>query len=478
MIKRYSILSLAASALCFMPMALSAHGISDTDDSHSASRVKTTWTAQALQLHFSLKEPKGEGSGYAVFATPRISTADGDTLQLGTVIFRGKRNMHYVERERHFSKNPQKGMSNRMGRRLKSSPKSSLVPSRSEVAVGDSLEYNVTVARQLAPWLWKKRAVIDIRREKDGCCSTEELKPVVLGSLKYVEPFVPKFAPVEDNTGKAGELQKSNPVLHHISEYKPYTKDRILRKEKGALYVHFDLDKSDLRHDFRGNAQTLDRIVDITRQIMADTTSSVKVIQIVGLASIEGSVKHNNELAGARGNALKRYIQQRVKVSDSLFDVANGGEAWTELRSQIEDSQFEGREEMLNIIDTEKDVNRREQRIKTLMGGKPYAYVKKNLLSDQRNSGYLRIYYDYVPDKAAKVINEATELIGKENYAEALQKLLTVKTDKRAQNALGVAYYMTGDEATAMDCFRKAAANGNEEAKENLKGLENQDKQE
>lgn len=476
MIKKLSIFSLAVSVFSIMPAATHAQDISESANSNAISRVKTEWTADALHMHFLLKEPKGEGSGYAVFATPRITTADGDTLLLGSVVFRGKRNMHYVERERHFSKNPQKGMSNRMGRRLKSSPKSSLLPSRSEVAMGDSVEYDVTVNRQLKPWLWKKRAMLDIRREKDGCCSTEELQPLTLGSLRYVEPFVPKFALVEDNTGKAGELQKNNPVLHHISEYKPYTKDRILRKEEGALYVHFDLDKSDLRHDFRGNAQTLDRIVDITRQIMADSTSSVKIIQIVGLASIEGSVKHNNELAGARGNALKRYIQQRVKAADSLFDVANGGEAWTELRSQIEDSQFEGREELLNIIDTEKDVNRREQRIKSLMGGKPYAYVKKNLLSDQRNSGYLRIFYDYVPDTAAKAINEATELIGKENYAEALQKLLTVKDDKRAQNALGVAYYMTGDKASGMDCFRKAAADGNSEARENLKALENQDK--
>ena len=205
---------------------------------------------------------------------------------------------------------------------------------------------------------------------------------------------------------------------------------------------------------------------------MADTTSSVKIIQIVGLASIEGSVKHNETLAGARAEALKGYIQKRVKADDSLFEVANGGEAWTELRSQIEDSQFEGRDEMLEIINTEKDVNKREQRIKTMMNGRPYAYVKEHLLSDQRNSGYLRIFYDYVPDAAAKTINEATELIGKERYEEALKMLNTVRDDRRAQNALGVALYMTGNKAAGMDCFRKAAANGNKEAEENMRHLE------
>ena len=49
--------------------------------------------------------------------------------------------------------------------------------------------------------------------------------------------------------------------------------------------------------------------------------------------------------------------------------------------------------------------------IRQLDGGRPYAYLRDNVLSDQRNSGYLRIYYDYVPDTAAKTINEATELM-------------------------------------------------------------------
>ena len=43
-----------------------------------------------------------------------------------------------------------------------------------------------------------------------------------------------------------------------------------------------------------------------------------------------------------------------------------------------------------------------------------------------------------------------------------------MKDDERAQNALGVAYYMTGNLDAALRCFNTAAANGNEEAKKNL----------
>lgn len=95
-------------------------------------------------------------------------------------------------------------------------------------------------------------------------------------------------------------------------------------------------------------------------------------------------------------------------MPDSLFECANGGEAWTELRDQIEELQFEGRDEVLRIIDTEPNLDRREARIKQLNGRRTYNYLKKHVLIDQRNSGYLQIYYDYVPDHAAAVINQAS----------------------------------------------------------------------
>lgn len=430
--------------------------------------VQTRFTADTLYVEFALSEPAGKGSNYAVWDMPRIGSPQGDTLTLHPAVFRGSRNMRYVSRERFFSR----PSASRQSRRLGSSPRSWVQPSEREVMLGDTVHYRVAIARSEQPWMWRQPIALTVKREKDGCCSVEALDAIDMGDTRYVPPFVPQFTLVEDNTGKAGELQRTNPVLHHISEYRPYTRDRILRKESGALYVHFELDRSNLRHDFRDNAAVLDRIVDITRQIMADSTSSVKTIQIVGLASVEGSAPHNEQLAAARGAALKRYIQQHVKTPDALYDVANGGEAWTELRSQIEDSEFEGRDDMLRIIDTTADPALRERRIKALGGGKPYAWVRDHLLSDQRNSGYLRIFYDYVPDTAARTINSATELIGEGKYADALALLQTVRSDSRAQNALGVALYMTGAKTEAIDCFRRAAKNGNREAQDNLKQWE------
>lgn len=294
------------------------------------------------------------------------------------------------------------------------------------------------------------------------------------------EPFEPVVRAVPEFTGRAGELQKDNPVLAHISQYRPYDRTRILRRDKDALYVHFPLSKWILRTDFRDNKSVLERIVDITRQIMADTTSSVKVIQIIGLASIEGPIAGNEKLGINRALALQHYVQDQLHIPDSLFDTVGGGEAWAEFRDQLEEcvatqSQHSAElQQAIDIIDRESDANVRERKLRRMNGGRTWKYIKEHILSDQRNSGYVRIYYDYVPDKAAKIINKASELLTancSDCHHEALSQLLTVRDDKRAQNALGVAYWLCGQQQEAIECFRRAAANGNADAEENLRKL-------
>ena len=300
------------------------------------------------------------------------------------------------------------------------------------------------------------------------------------------EPFVPIVRAVPDFTGRAGQLQKDNPVLAHISQYKPYDRTRILRRDKNALYVHFPLAKSELHTEFRENKNVLERIVDITRQIMADTTSSVKIFQIIGLASIEGSIAGNETLATNRALALQHYVQERLHIPDSLFDTVGGGEAWAEFRDQLaervttEPQHSQELQQAIGIIDSENDANVREQKLRRMNGGRTWNYIKEHILIDQRNSGYIRIYYDYVPDKAAKVINEASELLTNDCsdcHHEALRLLLTVRDDERALNALAVAYWLCGKQQEAIDCFRRAAANGNADAEENLRQLEKNNQQ-
>jgi len=309
-------------------------------------------------------------------------------------------------------------------------------------------------------------------------------EPVITPIVPEPEPFKAAAHAVAPNRGVAGLLQEDNPMLIHVSQYKPYDRTRILRRDKDALYVHFPLAKSVLHADFRDNRPVLDRIIDVTQKIMADTTSSVKVIQIIGLASIEGPIAGNEKLATNRALALQRYVQEQLQIPDSLFDTVGGGEAWAEFRDQlsecvaIQSPHTAELQQALNLIDSESDANVRERKLRRLNGGRTWKYIKENILSEQRNSGYIRIYYDYVPDTAAATINEASELLTtdcSDCHHEALRLLLTVRNDERAQNALGLAYWLCGQKEEALDCFRRAAAHGNADAIENLRQLENRE---
>ena len=302
--------------------------------------------------------------------------------------------------------------------------------------------------------------------------AVENLVPVVQ------QPFLPALTPVPDFKGRAGQLQQDNPVVQHISNYRPYDRTRILRKEKDALFVHFDLGKSQLNANYRDNQRVMDRIVDITRQIMSDSASSVQKIQLIGLASIEGGPAVNERLAQNRALALQKYIQQNISVPDTLFETVGGGEAWSEFRDMLNDMASENAQlsKVVEIIDQESDATVRERRIKQLDKGRAWAYIQEHILKDLRNSGYIRIYFDYVPDKAAATINEASELLTTDCgdcHREALRLLQAVRTDERAQNALAVALWLNGQKDEALSTFRRAAANGNSDAQENLRQLEN-----
>ena len=191
-------------------------------------------------------------------------------------------------------------------------------------------------------------------------------------------------------------------------------------------------------------------------------------------------------MATNRALALQHYIQQQLQIPDSLFKTVGGGEAWAEFRDQLEElvanqsPQAEELQQALDIIGQEDDMNECERRLKRLNRGRTWKFIKENILSNQRNSGYIRIYYDYVPDTAAATINEASELLTtdcSDCHHEALRLLLTVRHDERAQNALGLAYWLCGQQDEALNCFRRAAAQGNADAQENLRQLEKRTKQ-
>ena len=295
---------------------------------------------------------------------------------------------------------------------------------------GGELQYDCVLPYEK----WMGRAPVDLSLlcEREGCCKVEPLPGIFLCSdVKLRPPYVPSVQPVALIPSVAERLAEVEKVLFPMAEYEPYSDSMTVWRDRGALKVYFPLDKSDLRRDYRNNDVTLGRIVDILRQIYADDRSDVGKILIVGFASPEGPLGRNTRLAGARADVLKEYVNSYLELPDSLYEVANGGEAWGELRDRVEESTFDCRDEMLDIIDHTADLGRREWLLRRLDGGEPFKELLRSVFSDQRNSGYMRVYYTSEPDYNAIKINQAQGMIAEGDFDGRFS--VTVDENDRAE---------------------------------------------
>lgn len=404
--------------------------------------------SSAIRLKFDVAAGGEVRSDYRIVATPVVKGDDGNALVLPSVEFAGKRNRKYAERAAVLRGE-----------------------SRPATYAPDAVVHVDTVIAA-EPWMRATRLTLEVERFRAGCCDVEEMAASELAESRYVAPvppFVPEPELVMPRVSEAERIAKDESVLRPIEEYEPYNPDVALRKMKDALFVHFHVNKSELRRDYMQNAATLDKIVDIMRRIKADSTSRVARVTIVGLASPDGPVVFNNNLSRRRAEALRDYVDSRVSLPDSIYEVVAGGEAWADLRDVVAESDLPQRDRLLEIIDETEDVNHREVLLRRLDGGRPWRELR-NMFVEQRNSGYIRVWYEAVPDTAATIINESIELIEKGDIDAAIDKLEPL-ADDRKWNALGSAYYRAGRKADAIRSYERGAAAGDEAARRNLNEL-------
>ena len=344
-------------------------------------------------------------SDYRIIVTPRLVGEDGNETVLPAVEFAGKRNRKYNDRLAALDK----------------------VMRGSVYAPGDTAMYVAEVP--VEDWMLRTPLSLEVTREKEGCCHVELLSSESVADTRYFAPFIPLDNPVVPRRSVAERLAETEKVLRPVDTYTPYDPAVPLRKMEGALYVHFPVNKYDLNPDYRDNAETLHKIIEILSAIEPDDMSRVVKVVVIGLASPEGPLALNERLSQKRAEALKDYVLERVNINPGCFEVTG-----------------------LRRID----------------GGRVFEYLKQQIFVDQRNAGYIRVYYDADMDEGAMLINKASRLIAAGRSDEAA-KMLEPLDDERKYNVLGKAYFMLGRKDKAMDCFSKAAENGDESAARNLR---------
>ncbi|MBP5505582.1 MAG: DUF3575 domain-containing protein [Bacteroidales bacterium] len=316
-----------------------------------------------------------------------------------------------------------------------------------------------------------------------------------IDTIHLIRPLL-LVAQVKDIAPESTAASSSAAKDHWITPLSNYrTVDEIINAPMDSIrYVHFPLNDITLYKDFADNSAVLDEILDASRRIIADERDSLALIQIVGLASVEGEWKHNKWLGEGRANALKQYVMQELDLEESQVEAQGRGEAWPWFRNQIAALVPDGgcgitgeqASKVLDIIDNEPDPEARERKLKA--DKKLYKAIQDSILHDQRNSGYVHIYYTSKPDAVAEGLNSINALIQDHRYADAVKLyesnpdyMARTKTDAEAANAYGIALFGAAVELEtidtekvnkALEILRKAEKMGSDCARGNLEATD------
>ena len=123
------------------------------------------------------------------------------------------------------------------------------------------------------------------------------------------------------------------------------------------------------------------------------------------------------------------------------------------------------------IDDTTLNGEAKKRKIKELDGGQVWQAMIKEIHSQLRSAKYKAIYYNTASDNNIDVINRANAMIREGKHQEAYELALTISSDKRAYNTIGVALMAQGKFKEAIKWLEKAAKENDKAAQKNIDAI-------
>lgn len=258
----------------------------------------------------------------------------------------------------------------------------------------------------------------------------------------------------EDLCGCGDLLNQNEVVIKRLREplmayIHPQAEARKERREEGRAYVDFPLDKIELYPEYRKNPLELAKIVETIRKVKDDANTSITYIGIHGYASPEGSYSHNTYLAKNRAQTVTDYVKRMSGLPDSLYHVEYTTEDWEGLKAFVTESGLEGKEGILEIINTEyADLDAKERDIRSRYPS-DYSFMLKNWYPALRHSDYVVKY-----SVRAFTVEEAKQLLYTKPQQLSLEEMFMVAQtyepgSKEFAEVFEIAVRMFPDDTTA-----------------------------
>lgn len=145
-------------------------------------------------------------------------------------------------------------------------------------------------------------------------------------------------------------------------------------------YIQFPVNDTRILDTLGGNACQLDQIETRMKGLIDLQEFFVDSIVLTASASPEGNFIRNRTLAQGRAYALKRFLRKKIGSQlDTLLRVRWVAEDWQELAARIRNEEkVAHRDEMLKLINSEKDPDRRECELRDRFPA-DYRYLKESV---------------------------------------------------------------------------------------------------
>ena len=190
------------------------------------------------------------------------------------------------------------------------------------------------------------------------------------------------------------KLPPSDTLTYHVSSMLSFadttTRYKIKIIEKYATvqdrnYIQFRLNDTHVLDSLGRNAAELDKIRTRMAGLIGQREFFVDSIVLTASASPEGRYARNSTLAQGRAHALKGYLRKCIGPQvDTLMQIRWIAEDWHELTTRIRsDENLQPRAEILKLIDTDSDPDRRERTIRELYP-QDYQYLKESVYPSLR----------------------------------------------------------------------------------------------
>ncbi|GAB6118863.1 DUF3868 domain-containing protein [Dysgonomonas termitidis] len=183
------------------------------------------------------------------------------------------------------------------------------------------------------------------------------------------------------------------------------------RKRQGKAFLDFQAGRSVINPGFRRNPAELAKINEAVSDVKDNPDAGITGLFIEGYASPDGLYTTNERLSKERSLALKDYLKTKFGFDEGLFKVSHVAEDWDSLAVQVQASNMEYKDKILEIIATTEVMDEREKALMRLANGAPYRRMLREMFPELRRVEY-RIDFtvrDYTAEESKSLFSRKPE---------------------------------------------------------------------